>query len=308
MKRFLKILKWILLSLAFFILTFFIASELYINQIKNNFSDSAIYDVNTIEVNEVTMAYREYFSDQAKTIVVVHGFLGNSYEYDDFFNQMPEDFNYRVIVFDLIGFGVSDKPIDYTYTSENQANTVLEAIELLEIDDYILMAHSMGGDIAMRMANSDSNINALILLDPVSPSMEVEAISIPRLFYTILFKNYWLQRLGFNSAPYEPLPQETFQASLIQNDSIPSEVLQKFSLDTDELPVIDIVNDIDLPSLLIYGKEDTWTPPEIINEYQLFLTNVESHIIDETGHLIYLENPEILRSLIINFLNNLTES
>ena len=308
MRRLLKILKWILLSLALFILTFFIASELYINQIKNNFSDSAIYDVKTIEVNEVTMAYREYFSDQSKTIVVVHGFLGNSYEYDDFFNQMPEDFNYRVIVFDLIGFGVSDKPEDYIYNSENQANTVLEAIERLEIDDYILMAHSMGGDIAMRMANSASNINALILLDPVSPSMEVEAVSIPRLFYTILFKNYWLQRLGFNSAPYEPLPQATFQASLIQNDSIPSDVLQKFSLDTDELPVSDIVNDIDLPSLLIYGKEDTWTPPEIINEYQLFLTNVESHIIDETGHLIYLENPETLRSLIINFLNNLTQS
>lgn len=307
MKKILKGLKWTIIILSIFILTLFIASELYINRINQSFLDTDLYDVSTLEVNDVTLSYREYFSDQENVIIVVHGFLGNSYEYNDFFETMPEDFNYRVIAFDTVGFGLSDKPLDYTYTSDNQADTLIQAIDQLNIESYVLMAHSMGGEIAMRMTQKTDKIANLMLIDPVDPTILMEPVRIPRLLYTVLFKNYWLQRLGFNSAPYEPLPQEVFQASLIQNDMIPSAVLQKFSLDTDTSSVESLVDSIEMPSLLVYGKEDIWAPPALIEVYETILSDVESHIVEDTGHLIYLENPEILRSLIINFLNSLFE-
>ena len=307
MKRFFKITQWIILSIVLLVIGLFIASEVYINFFVKDSIDPQLYEVMTVDVDGVDLAYRDYFSDQEKVIVLVHGFLGNSYEYDDFFNSFPDDFDYRVIAFDLVGFGLSDKPLDYIYNSDNQANTILEAISLLEIESFILMAHSMGGDIAMRMTEKTENINALMLLSPVSPTISMDPVRIPRLFYTVLFKNYWLQRLGFNSAPYEPLSTDDFNASLIQNDSIPSAVLQKFSLDTDDFMVSEIVDSFDQPSLIIYGQEDSWTPPEIIPEYEAILTNVETHIIEKTGHLIYLENPEILETLIINFLNSLNK-
>ncbi len=305
MKRLRSILKWTLITIFGFLFVGFTASEITIALLRHQASDTDLYDYQTVTVDDLDIAYRTLIPEGDQTLIIVHGFLGSSYEYVDLFDGVDvETFNTRVIALDTPGFGMSDKPEDYLYTNQNHAETLLKAIEALEIDSYILLGHSLGGEIAQRMAHESAAVEKLFLLDPVAPDAEMDPVRIPRPFYTVLFKNYWFQRLGFNSAPVDPLPKDIFRPALIQNHQIPSRILQKFSEDVDSEFPVDFVSEITIPIFITYGEFDTWTPPELLDVYLELYPHAESAFIEDAGHLPYLEQPEKTTFLIENFINN----
>lgn len=305
LKKIGNILKWILLGLVGLILVGFIASEITIAVFRERARESELYNYETVTVDEVDIAYRVLVPEGDRTLIIVHGFLGSSYEYINLFDSVDlETFNTRVIALDTPGFGMSEKPEDYLYTNQTHADMLLKAIEALEIDTYTVLGHSLGGEIAQRMAYESDAVEALFLLDPVAPDAAMDPVRIPRLFYTVLFKNYWLQRLGFNSAPVDPLPKDVFRPALIQNHQIPSRVLQKFSEDVDTTYPIDFATSLTIPIFIAYGERDTWTPPELLDTYMNLYPQAEGTLIEGSGHLPYLEKPEITTSLIEKFINS----
>ena len=77
----------------------------------------------------------------------------------------------RLILIDLLGFGYSDRPAEFSYSMDDQANLVSRVLDHLEIVDATLFGHSMGGAIAiLATAAQPHRIGRLILaeanLDP----------------------------------------------------------------------------------------------------------------------------------------------
>lgn len=58
----------------------------------------------------------------------------------------------RSLLVDLLGHGYSDKPHDFPYTVLDHARTMVELLDALGIDECVLVGHSMGGEIAIRVA------------------------------------------------------------------------------------------------------------------------------------------------------------
>jgi pimeloyl-ACP methyl ester carboxylesterase len=54
---------------------------------------------------------------------------------------------------DLVGFGQSSKPLDFSYTVEDQARIVQTLLEMLKIQRAILIGHSLGGMIGVLLLN-----------------------------------------------------------------------------------------------------------------------------------------------------------
>ena len=71
----------------------------------------------------VVTAGGEEEEEERETIILIHGFPTSSLDYADVIDPLAE--NYRVVVFDHIGFGFSDKPINYTYSLVDQAEQAL---------------------------------------------------------------------------------------------------------------------------------------------------------------------------------------
>ncbi len=85
-----------------------------------------------------------------ESIVFIHG-LGCS---KDFFKdvwKLPEYEKYTILAFDLLGFGNSSKPKDFSYTMEEHAELCKLAIEKLQIERIHLVGHSMGGAIGLLL-------------------------------------------------------------------------------------------------------------------------------------------------------------
>ena len=62
---------------------------------------------------------------------------------------------------------------------------------------------------------------------------------------------------------------------------------------------------IDCPVLLIWGKQDTITPPFVAEEFHKLLPDSTLHFIDKTGHAPMMEKPEEFNSILEEFLQTL---
>lgn len=100
-------------------------------------------------------------------LVFIHG-LGctSSFEYPRVVMD-PTFSPRRVILIDLPGSGYSDKPEHYAYTTTAQAHAVTELLTAIGLTRFWLYGHSMGGSIAIEVANAmQASLLGLIVSEP----------------------------------------------------------------------------------------------------------------------------------------------
>jgi pimeloyl-ACP methyl ester carboxylesterase len=64
----------------------------------------------------------------------------------------------------------------------------------------------------------------------------------------------------------------------------------------------DELNDIKVPACLIWGKNDTITPPMVAEEFHSLLPNSELHWIDKCGHAPMMEVPDEFNRILDDYL------
>ena len=67
----------------------------------------------------------------------------------------------------------------------------------------------------------------------------------------------------------------------------------------------DELNNIKQPTLLIWGNNDTITPPFVAREFQRLIPNSELHFIDRCGHAPMMEVPQEFNTILHKFLKKL---
>ena len=65
------------------------------------------------------------------------------------------------------------------------------------------------------------------------------------------------------------------------------------------------LNQIQQPTLLIWGKNDIVTPPFVAEEFKKLIPNSQLHFIDKCGHAPMMEVPTEFNTILENFLASL---
>jgi alpha/beta hydrolase fold len=126
---------------------------------------------------EGTMVYQETFvqRDQHRiyvrdhrgaepTIVVMHGFPDNLHLYDRLLPHLSPP--RRVVAFDFLGWGNSDKPPGYPYTTDNQVGDLDAVLTQLKLGPVVLVAHDASGPPAIDWALAHpERVEGLVLLN-----------------------------------------------------------------------------------------------------------------------------------------------
>jgi len=82
-----------------------------------------------------------------RTVLLLHGFPESSYSFAGAFPLLRQRFD-RVIGFDMIGYGFSDKPASgFGYSLFEQADTVLRLLRELEVTGCHFVSHDMGDSV-----------------------------------------------------------------------------------------------------------------------------------------------------------------
>lgn len=81
-------------------------------------------------------------------LVLIHGFPGSSYDWSELVAHLPG----RVIVFDLPGYGFSDKSATASYSLFEQADVVEALLAQLGVGRCVVVAHDMGDTVTAELA------------------------------------------------------------------------------------------------------------------------------------------------------------
>lgn len=99
-----------------------------------------------------TKTNRLHYIDEGAgpTLLFVHGTPSWSFDFRNVIKILRRDF--RCIAPDHIGFGLSDKPADYDYSTANHARTLEQFILSHDLSEITLVMHDFGGPIGFQVA------------------------------------------------------------------------------------------------------------------------------------------------------------
>jgi haloalkane dehalogenase len=108
--------------------------------------------------------YVRDYPGEEPALVLLHGFPDNLHLYDRLVPGLSPP--RRVVTFDFLGWGVSDKPAGYPYTAANQTGDLDAVIAHLMLDHVVLVAHDASGPPAIDWAlDHPERVAALVLLN-----------------------------------------------------------------------------------------------------------------------------------------------
>lgn len=88
-------------------------------------------------------------SGPGQVLLCLHGFPTSSYDYKKIWDELCQ--NFTVICFDMIGYGFSDKPADFPYTTFDQVDILEALLDHLRIEGIHILAHDYGNTITQEL-------------------------------------------------------------------------------------------------------------------------------------------------------------
>lgn len=82
-------------------------------------------------------------------LLFVHGFPTSSWDWHDIWDSFAKD--HRVIALDMLGFGFSDKPVDFKYSLQQQADVIEYVLARLGVHDVKVLSHDYGDSVAQEL-------------------------------------------------------------------------------------------------------------------------------------------------------------
>ena len=156
---------------------------------------------------------------EGPVVVMVHGNPTWSFYYRNVIKKLKTDF--RVIVPDHIGCGLSDKPQNYDYTLDNHIKNLSELLDHLEVKDFSLIVHDWGGAIGMGLATRNpQRVNKAVILNTAAFTDTFIPKSI-NLCKNSLFGEWMVRKFNAFAWPAtfmaveKPLPKEIKQGYLL---------------------------------------------------------------------------------------------
>lgn len=260
----------------------------------------------TIAINNHTVSYIDEGSAYAPTIIFIHGFPFNKSMWSKQVNLLKD--KYRVIAYDVRGHGNSDTGIE-DFSIELFVNDLIGLMDVLKIDKTILCGLSMGGYIALNaIENHTQRFSRLILCDtncladsPESKEKRMKAIENIRKDGVEKYSDDSLKNL-FAPNSIKTLPMEVAAIrEMIVNTSIQSLCNTLIAI-SKRKETCTSLNDIKIPTLILVGKEDVLTPPDVASAIHEKIEGSDIHIIDHAGHLSNIENSKEFNDRLIEFL------
>ena len=268
-----------------------------------------------IDVNGVSIAYTE--RGQGQAMLLVHGFASFSFTWMRMLEFLPEE-RFRMICIDLKGYGHSEKRCDEHLAPYDQAVMLSAFIRKLNLQDFILVGHSMGGAISLIALFHEEirkRMSRLIIVDsagmfPKLPEFidDLTATSpqSPLLKYT---DEELLARLVLEQAYHDvgQISEETVKAYA---DILREENAKTCLIAAAKQTAIPNVRDfhknirkIHSPTLIIWGENDRIINVKDAFRFRADLRNAELRIIPECGHSPQEEKPYDTACHICEFLD-----
>ncbi|MHA1487940.1 MAG: alpha/beta fold hydrolase, partial [Promethearchaeota archaeon] len=246
-------------------------------------------------IEDKRIYYNNKKSGSNKAIIFVHGSGGSSYTWK---NQLNLDIDYDLITLDLPSHDKSDNFSDLSL--HLYVDVVHQLIKSLNYENIILCGHSLGGAIVQQYYFIyPKDVSGLILFN-TGGKLRVAPFILKSL------KNNYQEFMDSLPADafYRATPKKTIELYIQETSKISADVTYNDFKICDGFDVLSKLSTIEVPCLIIVGKQDQLTPVKYSVFFHNNIKKSELHIISKAGHMVMLEKPNEVNQAIENFINN----
>ncbi len=282
----------------------------------NHWLDTSAYPFtpNYFEINGQKLHYID--EGKGETVLFVHGTPSWSFDFRHIIQKLKA--HYRCIAIDHIGFGLSDKPEHYDYSTQHHSKTLEQFVLEKQLDNITMVVHDFGGPIGLNVASQyPEKIKNLIILNSWLWSSEDDAdycklkkiLSNPLLPFLYRYLNFsprfvLPKSFGDHKMPKHLLKQYTkpfanktqrngalaFAQSLLNDQEWFEKLWHKRQT---------IANK---PTLFVWGMKDPVIKPHYLEKFQKGFPHSKTLKLETSGHFPQEEQPEQIIHAILELI------
>lgn len=266
------------------------------------------------EVEGHRIAY--YRTGHGPPLVLVHGITTYSFIWRRLLPGLKNYFD--LLAIDLLGCGASDKPSGIDYSIKAQSRIILKVLKNLGIKTFHLVTHDIGGGIGQIMAvEAPEQVRDLVLINSVAydywPVQPITTMRIP-----------FIRQLAMATLDFGIL-KAIVKRGIFHKDRVTSELMDLFwkPLHTKQgrqgflqlvkcinnqflMDIEDELRNLKVPVMIIRGDADPYLTPEICEKLHGEIPHSQLERIPTGGHFIQEDEPDLLVSLIMDFIRGLS--
>jgi len=263
----------------------------------------------TVKVNGATVHYNDE-GISAVPLVFIHGFPFDKTLWLPQYHFFKT--RYRVIIYDIRGFGFSTNDSDTDFSIEVLAKDLLLFLNALKIEKAIVCGLSMGGYVLMNALRLDPDkFSGIIVCDTQCNADSEEAKQ--KRYRTIEH----IRAKGITGFA-EEFVKDAFYIDSFNTKKEEIEAVTQVILNTKQQTIISALKamaerkescstleSLKIPTLIICGKQDKLTPPEKAQVMHTLVKNSVFAIINNAGHLSNIDQPEEFNGHVKKFIEGL---
>ncbi len=247
-------------------------------------------------LNNLAVEYQDQGTGPA--ILLLHGWKDSLHTFDKPIPFLTK--HWRIIRVDLPGFGGSEVPRE-SWNVGDYVQFVKDFCDKLNIQPEVIIGHSLGGRIAIKgVATRKLAPKKLILIASAG-------VAETRTFRNYVF--YLLAKIGKVVSFIPPfvfwrtqLRKKLYLAA--KSDYADSGVLKNTFLNIIREDLSAYASQISIPTLLVWGVEDTATPLAEGKRLVQLIKNSQLVVLDGAGHFVHQEKPDRVFEMINTFITS----
>lgn len=265
-----------------------------------------------------TIRARDY-AGEGPAFVLMHGFPDNQHIYDDLVPHLAAA-GRRVVTFDFLGFGRSEKPAGATYSFRQQLDDLEAVVDQLGLGRIVPVAHDSSGAAALNfaIAHPDRTASLVVLNAAFAASPSARWPDLVTLFATRSLAALtgaiiqspeqfgWIvnfQREAFKSsladkhkAHYDAFLGPVIDRNFRQDGAGPAFVqmtAQFFDeLDRNAARIPDL-GKLDIPVKIVWGENDPYLTADHARDFGSYLKDASLSLLP-AGHWLQLDEPALV--------------
>ncbi|MEP0986235.1 alpha/beta hydrolase [Ekhidna sp.] len=291
---------------------------------NDEFMPNYKYETKKVSIfDDIEIAYLDEGAPDAPAIVMVHGLGGYIKNWYPTSEGLSDE--YRCIVLDLPGYGMSTlRDFDEEDYMDFFARSLDAFVKKLELDNVILMGHSMGGQVSIVTALKNPQwLGRLILAAPAGfeTFTEEEASTLTQFSSAAVLMSHTEDQIRaaykINFVNMPPLAEEMIQdrikakeAPWFKDYAKVREMGVKGMLSH---PVFAELDQIKVPTYVLFGEKDFLIPNRYLHagmttqqvaEVGNKIPNVKIKMIEAAGHMLQMDNPAGFNRAVKQMLTN----
>lgn len=231
-------------------------------------------------------------------VVFIHGAGCNSTLWKDVIDNL--DYSVGYLLIDLPGHGKSTDA-KMVESIEGYGDVVIEVVGKLNVENFVLSGHSMGGAIVLElMSRSLSEVKAGIVISS-GATLKVNPLVIDGLKVSLSETLEKISKWAISRDSDSEILKRVF--SIFSSCDV-SVIISDF-VACDNFDIRDKLNLIDKPLLVVVGSSDVMTPHSLSKEIVDRVEFARFVVIDGKGHMLPIESPKELANIIEEFIKEI---